>query len=234
MSHSCVNSYKGLLSGFFFVVRGNSRHGFSGFGNFYSTDRRTTLPQTSDSSAQKPTTTSSRKHKSDSGPVITLIGTDNSPSVVSLSDAEKLAKRRDLKLVRIVDLDTKTQRPIYQLMTGPQYYSEDRKQRNEKSTKKESGIKGDKLLTLSHRITPHDLSSKLKNVTKWLSKTYEVRVVINGDSNNMKCAEQVYDMIAESMKTEGRIVQKRQKGGDLRFQILPLKEEKKESSGVEV
>lgn len=44
----------------------------------------------------------------------------------------------------------------------------------------------------------------------------------------------MYDMIAESMKTEGRIVQKRQKGGDLRFQILPLKEEKKESSGVEV
>jgi hypothetical protein len=41
-------------------------------------------------------------------------------------------------------------------------------------------------------------------------------------------------MIAESVKTEGRIVQKRQKGGDLRFQILPLKEQKEESSGVEV
>jgi hypothetical protein len=44
----------------------------------------------------------------------------------------------------------------------------------------------------------------------------------------------VYDMIAESLKTEGRIVQKRQKGGDLRFQILPPKEEKEESSGVKV
>jgi hypothetical protein len=41
-------------------------------------------------------------------------------------------------------------------------------------------------------------------------------------------------MIAEGVKTEGRIVQKRQKGSDLRFQILPPKEEKNESSGVEV
>ena len=41
----------------------------------------------------------------------------------------------------------------------------------------------------------------------------------------------MYDTIAESLKAEGRIVQKRQKGGDLRFQILPVKEETKESSG---
>jgi translation initiation factor IF-3 len=190
MLPSYVSSYRRFLSGFFFVVRGNSRHGFSGFGHLYSTDARTTLPKTSDSLAQKPTT-SSRSRKSDTGPIITLIGTDNSPSVVPLSDAEKLAKRRDLKLVRIVDLDTKTQRPIYQLMTGAQYYTEDKKLRKEKSTKKGSGFKGDKLLTLSHRISPHDLSSKLKNVTKWLSKSYEVRVVINGDSDNMKCAVSV-------------------------------------------
>jgi translation initiation factor IF-3 len=189
MFQSCVRSYKGYLNGFFFVVRGNSSRGFSGIGNLYSTDARTTLPKASDS-AQKPTATT-RKHKSDSGPIITLIGTDNNPSVVPLSDAEKIAKRRDLKLVRIVDLDTKTQRPIYQLMTGAQYYTEDRKLRKEKSAKKGSGFKGDKLVTLSHRITPHDISSKLKNVTKWLSKTYEVRVVINGDNGNMNCAVSV-------------------------------------------
>ena len=41
----------------------------------------------------------------------------------------------------------------------------------------------------------------------------------------------MYDTIAESLKAEGRIVQKRQEGGDLRFQILPVKEETKESSG---
>jgi hypothetical protein len=37
----------------------------------------------------------------------------------------------------------------------------------------------------------------------------------------------VYDRIAESVKMEGRIVQKRQKGSDIRFQILPSKKETK-------
>lgn len=214
MFSSCVRRYKGFLNGFFPVVRGHSTHDFNGFGHtssigdcngklwglnsatsrfscLYSTDARTTSPKASDSAVLKPTATSSRKHKSDSGPIITLIGTDNNPLVVSLSDAEKIAKRRDLKLIRIVDLDTKTQRPIYQLMTGAQYYTEDRKLRKEKSAKEASGFKGNKLVTLSHRITSHDLSSKVKNITKWLSKAYEVRVVINGDNDNMKCAVSV-------------------------------------------
>jgi translation initiation factor IF-3 len=147
-----------------------------------------TTSKAPDSSVQKPSVASSRNRRSDTGPVITLIGTENNIAVLSLSEAEKIAKRRDLKLVKVVDLDTKTQRPIYQLMTGAQYYKEDRKLRQEKAAKKEGGFKGEKLLTLSHRITPHDLSSRLKNISKWLSKTYEVRIVINGDSENMKSA----------------------------------------------
>jgi translation initiation factor IF-3 len=215
MFPSCVRKYKGFLNGFSLVVRGHNAHDFNGFGHIprtgdivfqeklwglnsaatsfccvYSTDARTTH-KASDPEVIKPTGTSSRKHRSDSGPVITLIGIDNNPSVVSLSDAQKIAKRRDLKLIRIVDLDTKTQRPIYQLMTLAQYYTEDRKLHKEKSVKEESGFKGDKLVTLSHRITPHDLSSKLKNITKWLSKSYEVRIVINGDNDNMKSAVSV-------------------------------------------
>ena len=160
----------------------------STFSCLYSTDTRITPQKASDSAVQKSTATSSRKLKNDTGPVITLIGTDNSLSVVSFTEAEKLAKRRDLKLVKIIDVDTKTHRPIYQLMTASQYYNEDKKRRQEKTAQKESGYRGEKLLTLSHRITSHDLYSRLKNIRKWLSKTYEVRIVINGDSENMKCA----------------------------------------------
>jgi translation initiation factor IF-3 len=129
MFQSYVCSYKGFLNGFLFIVCGNSRHGFSGFANLHSTDARTTLPKASDPSEQKPMVTASQKLKSESGPIITLIGTDNNPSVVSLSDAKKIAKRSDLliELIRIVDVDMKTQRPIYWLMTGAQYYTEDRK-----------------------------------------------------------------------------------------------------------
>lgn len=160
----------------------------STFWYLYSTDTRSTLQKASDSAVQKSAATSSRKSKNDTGPVVTLIGKDNSLAVMSLSEAERIAKRRELKLVRIIDIDTKTQRPVYQLMTGSQYYNEDKKQRQEKNAKKESGLRGEKLLTLSHRITPHDLSSRMNNIRKWLSKTYEVRIVINGDTENMKCA----------------------------------------------
>jgi translation initiation factor IF-3 len=171
----------------------------SPFSYLFSTDTRITDSKASESSVQKTSATCPRKRKNDSGPVITLIGTDNNPTVLTFSEAEKIAKRRDLKLIKITDLDTKTQRPIYRLMTGAQYYEEDRKVRQEKSTKKEGGFKGEKLLTLSHRITPHDVSSRLKNISKWLSKNYEVRIVINGDKENMKCAVSVRNNMCECL-----------------------------------
>ncbi|XP_069679078.1 translation initiation factor IF-3 [Periplaneta americana] len=192
----------------------------------YSTSSESTPSKASNTA--KTTETQKKNKKQDSGPVITLIGTDNNITILSLLEAEKISKRRDLKLIKVVDLDTKTQRPIYKLMSGAQYYEEDRKRKQEKSSKNEGAFKGEKLLTLSHRITDHDLSSRIKNIKKWLSKTYEVRIVINGDAENMKNAERVCDGIVESVKTEGRIVQKRQKGSDIRFQILPPKKEKAE------
>lgn len=44
---------------------------------------------------------------------ITLIGTDNSVSITDLKNAENLSIRRELKLVKIQDVDAKTRRPIY-------------------------------------------------------------------------------------------------------------------------
>ena len=99
------------------------------FSYFYSTDTRSTPQKASDTAVQKSAATSTRKLKNDTGPVVTLIGTDSSLTVMSLSEAERIAKRRELKLVKIIDIDTKTQRPVYQLMTGSQYYNEDKKQR---------------------------------------------------------------------------------------------------------
>lgn len=44
---------------------------------------------------------------------ITLIGHDNSVSITDLKSAHSLSVRRDLKLVKIQDIDTKTRRPVY-------------------------------------------------------------------------------------------------------------------------
>lgn len=44
---------------------------------------------------------------------ITLIGTDNSISITDLKNAQNLSERRELKLVKLQDVDAKTRRPVY-------------------------------------------------------------------------------------------------------------------------
>ncbi|KAL9702953.1 hypothetical protein quinque_006471 [Culex quinquefasciatus] len=159
--------------------------------------------------------------KPKTAPKITLIAQDQSVQVVNLDEAQRISKRRDLKLVKIIDLDLKTQRPVYKLMTSAEYLNEDLKRREEKKrSKAEATIKGDKLLTLSARITEHDLNSKIQNVVKWLRKSYEVRIVVSGDGDKTK-QESVATRIEHSTKEAGKIVQKRFRDNDLRFQIIP-------------
>lgn len=106
-------------------------------------------------------------------------------------------------------------------MTSAEYLNEDLKRREEKKrSKAEATIKGDKLLTLSARITEHDLTSKIQNVVKWLRKSYEVRIVVSGDGDKSK-QESVATRIEHSTKEAGKIVQKRFRDNDLRFQIIP-------------
>ncbi|XP_049810229.1 translation initiation factor IF-3, mitochondrial isoform X3 [Schistocerca nitens] len=170
-------------------------------------------------------------------PKITLHGTDGSISVVSLEEAQKLSKRRDLKLLKVTDLDSSQQRPVYKLLTESQYLEEEKGHKDLKKLKKDTGFKGSKLLPLTTKIGDHDLHARLKNISKWLAKNFEVRVVISGDepdqsksvsSQEMNCQEKIYDEITAHLKNEGRVIQKRFKGNDLKFQILPLKKETKE------
>lgn len=125
-----------------------------------------------------------KKKKTSIIPKITLFQ-GNDISVTTLEEAQKLSKRRDLKLVKIVDLDAKTQRPVYKLMTASEYNKEDVKQREEKKKSKEGALKGEKLLLINSKIEKHDLDVNIKKIVKWIGKLYEVRVVINGDGSKM-------------------------------------------------
>lgn len=51
--------------------------------------------------------------KAKTSPKVTLIGQDESISIVNLEEATKISNRRNLKLVKVSDLDSKTQRPVY-------------------------------------------------------------------------------------------------------------------------
>lgn len=46
-------------------------------------------------------------------PKITLLTPDSSTMIVTLEEAQKMSKRRDLKLTKVTNIDTKTQRPTY-------------------------------------------------------------------------------------------------------------------------
>lgn len=55
----------------------------------------------------------SRNPKNKTSPKITLISGVNQIEVTTLDQAKKLAERRQMKLVSILDFDTKTQRAVY-------------------------------------------------------------------------------------------------------------------------
>ncbi|KAJ8910014.1 hypothetical protein NQ315_014440 [Exocentrus adspersus] len=176
-----------------------------------------------------PVTGEEKKKKTEIIPKITLLSGDQI-TVTTLEEAQKLSKRRDLKLVKVVDLDTKTQRPVYKLMTGSEYHAEDLKQREQKKKEKQKGgLKGEKVLMINQNISQHDLDVDIKKISKWIAKSFGVRVVINGDSTNIEQAEKVYNCIENALKSEGRFLQKRQKGSDIKFQIQPQKKDNAKS-----
>lgn len=130
-----------------------------------------------------------KKIKRPAIPKVTLISSDDNVTVTTLEEAQKLSKRRDLKLVKIIDLDTKTQRPIYKLMTGAEYRVEELKLKAERKKEKlNQHVKGEKVLILNSGIAVHDLQIHVNKIMKWSNKRYETRVIINGDESNMERA----------------------------------------------
>lgn len=84
----------------------------------------------------------------------------------------------------------------------------------------------EKSLNIGSRIADHDMQSRLKNISKWLHKQYEIRILIQGTSeHDLANCEKIYKSIEEFIKTPeaiGKIVQKRTKGNIVKFSILPL------------
>lgn len=116
-------------------------------------------------------------------PKITLVSPDNSMTVTVLEDAQRLAKRRKLNLVKVSDLDSKTQRPVYKLMSSSVFIEEIGEKVEEHDGDKQRS-KGAKLHYISAKIAEHDLLTKTRNVVKLLNKGYKVKIVITLDSNS--------------------------------------------------
>lgn len=151
-------------------------------------------------------------------PKITLLGPEKDISVVTIDEASKLSVRRGLKLVKIIDVDTKTQRPVYQMMTPNEFLKEDHNSYQSKDSKNVNKLKGEKTALINCRIGRSDLESKVNNFRKWLNKMNEVRVTVTGDTAN-ELANEIIRMTQEY----SRVVQRREKGDTVKFQLLPPK-----------
>lgn len=108
-------------------------------------------------------------------------------------------------------------------MTGAEYHEEEIKRREEKKVaRQEKHIKPEKLLTLSNKISEHDLNSKLAKCIKWIEKLHEVRVVITGDQSEVQKTEKIVSTIETGVAViNGRVLQKRVKDGVAKFSIMP-------------
>lgn len=102
----------------------------------------------------------------------------------TLEKAEKLAKSKDLRLVKIVDYDVKSQKPMYKLMTNLAYLDEEVRNKAKKAKQKLSEFKEEKLITLSTKSGQHDIDSKIRNICKLLKRKHLVRVVIAQENNS--------------------------------------------------
>lgn len=157
-------------------------------------------------------------------PKITLIQQNAAMSVTTLEEATKLAQRRGLQLLKVQDIDPKSQRPVYRLATVTELLAEDdsKDSKPDKTAMKKQVVKS---LTVGSRISDNDLSSRLKNISKWLAKGCEIRVLIQGVSNDGKNSETVFQKIEACIKEPqviGKITQKRSKEGFIKFNIYPI------------
>lgn len=173
-----------------------------------------------------------KKKKTPAEIKITLITDGNKMSVITMEQAKKIAASRQLKLVNVLDFDTKSSRAIYKLMTTHEYHSEELKRREEKKEARNTPqIKSEKLLTISGKISHHDLESKMAKVRKWIEKMHEVRVVVSADGDMKKAEEITSDLEKTGKEVDARVLQKRTKDNTIRFSIMPdIKKEKEKTA----
>ncbi|CAK9823623.1 Translation initiation factor IF-3 [Anthophora retusa] len=111
-------------------------------------------------------------------PEITLIYPDKSTTVTILDAAQKLAKRRNFNLVKVLDNDPKSNRSVYELIS-PSSYKIEHDFEEKKADEDLIKCKCIKLYTVKPKISEHDLEIKIKNMNKVLSKMHKVKIIIN-------------------------------------------------------
>ncbi|XP_067122775.1 translation initiation factor IF-3 [Centruroides vittatus] len=150
---------------------------------------------------------------------IILLGHDDKVLGIRMkSEAELLANKKDMKLIKKDDEATQYKRyPVYQLIRKDQMFKE--------KSNKINKPKNQKQITISCKILDHDLNVKLKNIERWLKKEEnEVFLIITGEEEKKELMEKVYSKIENNFKNDAKFVQKVVKKQYIKVYIIPVKE----------
>ncbi|KAK0182979.1 hypothetical protein PV327_001058 [Microctonus hyperodae] len=162
-------------------------------------------------------------------PRITLLSETNEMTVVTLEEAQKLSKRRNLKLVKIVDFDTKSERAIYKLMRMNDFLDAETKSKAEAKEARNRSMKDEKTMTVSSKISENDLGTKIKSINKMLGKKHGVRIIISIDGNKERAVEIADSIIADS-KDVAKVATKSSGGLTIKVILRPVLEQTNENT----
>lgn len=103
-------------------------------------------------------------------------------SEVTLEEAQHLAKRRNLNLVKMIDVTVKSKAPTYQLMSKGRLLEEQNMVKQQRAKDKNTLIKATKHFIFSNKIEEHDLQVKINKMIKLLTKLHKVQIYVTMSS----------------------------------------------------
>ncbi|XP_043491975.1 uncharacterized protein LOC122517574 [Polistes fuscatus] len=133
-------------------------------------------------------------------PKITLLSSKDSMTVLTLEEAQKLAKRRNLMLIKVEDEQKRSSKDTYKLVEPTGHLKESKVK--DKNDSKNNEMKSVKLIQLSAKISMYDIEIKLKNVNRLLKKRHKVKLIINYDS---ELPDKILKYVESTIKQYGTI-----------------------------
>ncbi|XP_015180156.1 PREDICTED: uncharacterized protein LOC107068361 [Polistes dominula] len=133
-------------------------------------------------------------------PKITLLLPKDSMTVITMEEAQKLAKRRNLILMKVEDGQKRSSKDTYKLVEPTEHLKESKVK--DKSDKKTNELKSVKLIQLSAKISMYDIDVKVKHVKKLLQKKHKVKLIVNNDT---EAPDKIVKYVESAIKQHGTI-----------------------------
>ncbi|XP_076643920.1 uncharacterized protein LOC143354069 [Halictus rubicundus] len=155
-----------------------------------------------------------KKKKTTRIPQIKLIHPDKSVTISLLEEAQKLAKRQNLHLVKQQCTDTDN-RDVYELCDSTEFFEN----RSKEDTAGNVTYKNTKFFPIQSKINEHDLAIKLSNINKLLQKNHKIKIAIMFPAEHTEKEDVIKSL---KKRVQGKLTEERKKGSTFMLIYLPL------------